>query len=60
MPSFVIVAHNHPSGTLTASHSDIKLTKQIKKALETIEVRLHDHLIIIVGSWLSMQGKGLL
>jgi DNA repair protein RadC len=60
MASSVIVAHNHPSGTLTPSNSDIKLTKQIKKALETIEVRLHDHLIIIVGGWLSMQNKGLL
>jgi DNA repair protein RadC len=60
MATSVIVAHNHPAGTLSPTHSDIKLTKQIKEALETIEVRLHDHLIIVVGGWLSMARQGLL
>ena len=60
MAASVIVAHNHPSGSLTVSQSDIKLTNHIKKALQTIEVKLLDHLIIVVGGWLSMQREGLL
>jgi DNA repair protein RadC len=60
LASFVIVAHNHPSGTLVPSDADIKLTKQIKKALHAIHVMLHDHLIISVGGGHSMAIEGLL
>jgi DNA repair protein RadC len=60
MASSVIVAHNHPSGALTPSDSDKSLTTQIKQALALINVKLHDHLIISVGGWLSMARQGLL
>jgi DNA repair protein RadC len=59
MASKVIVVHNHPSGRLEASKSDIKITKQIKEALELIDVLLLDHLIITDECYLSMHGHGL-
>jgi DNA repair protein RadC len=59
MASKVIVVQNHPSGKLEASKSDIKITKQIKGALELIDVLLLDHLIITDDFYLSMHGHGL-
>ena len=60
MASSVIVAHNHPSGSLEPSAADIRLTKAIRKALVSISVTLNDHFIITAGGWLSMREKGLL
>jgi len=42
----VIFAHNHPSGVSEPSQSDIRITDRLKRALETIEVRVLDHIII--------------
>ena len=42
----IILAHNHPSGDTTPSHADIEMTRLLKEALETIDVRLLDHVII--------------
>jgi DNA repair protein RadC len=42
----IIASHNHPSGDITPSKQDIHLTKKLKSALELIEVRLLDHIII--------------
>lgn len=42
----VILAHNHPSGDITPSKADVAMTKQLKEALESINVRLLDHIII--------------
>lgn len=41
----VIVAHNHPAGDPNPSTSDIKITAKIKTALDTVGVRLLDHVI---------------
>ena len=42
----VILAHNHPSGCHTPSHSDEKITQKLKTALETIDIELLDHIIV--------------
>ena len=42
----VIIVHNHPSGSLKPSQSDITLTQKLKDTFERIEIRLLDHLII--------------
>lgn len=42
----VIIAHNHPSGLADASHQDIALTERIREALELVDTRLLDHLVI--------------
>jgi DNA repair protein RadC len=60
MASYVIVAHNHPSGCLQPSTTDIRLNRVIRRSLSLINVALHDHLIITVNGWLSMREKGLI
>lgn len=42
----LILAHNHPSGLADASQQDLAVTKRMQKALELVDVRLLDHLII--------------
>ncbi len=46
LASSVIFVHNHPSGSLTASDQDINITRKAKEALELIDIKLLDHLII--------------
>lgn len=56
----IIVAHNHPSGSLKPSLEDIQITKSIKNAGEILNVTLLDHLIIGDNSFLSFAEEGLL
>ena len=42
----IILSHNHPSGDVTPSSSDFSITARIQTALVSIEVSLHDHIII--------------
>ena len=51
--SFVIIGHNHPSGTSKPSSPDVNATVSVKAALETIGVRLIDHIIIFDDKYLS-------
>lgn len=44
--SSIILAHNHPSGKLFPSDSDIRLTEKIKRAAEVLDMKCLDHLII--------------
>lgn len=54
----VIFAHNHPSGNATPSQSDIDITQQLIKALQLIEVRVLDHLVIGSGDAASLAELG--
>ena len=45
----VAAAHNHPSGTLRPSHSDITLTKRLAEAGNMLGINLIDHIIIAIG-----------
>lgn len=47
--SAIILCHNHPSGDVTPSKEDIKITKRIKAACDVLEIRLHDHVIVGFG-----------
>ena len=58
--SSVIIVHNHPSHDTRASAADIQVTKQLKNALDTIHVRLHDHLIVAGTDIVSFKALGLL
>jgi len=60
LASGIIVAHNHPSGNLVASQSDIKLTQKLKEAGSTLEIQLLDHLIIGGQKYFSFADEGLL
>jgi DNA repair protein RadC len=56
----IIVAHNHPSGNLSASQSDIELTRRLKEAGKVMEVQLLDHLIIAGHKYFSFADEGLI
>ena len=53
--SSIIVAHNHPAGTLTPSKEDIEITKQLKSAGQTLGIRLLDHIIFNHKGYFSFQ-----
>lgn len=46
MATSVIICHNHPSGNTKPSNQDITLTKKIKSALELMDMKLIDHIIV--------------
>ncbi len=56
----VIVAHNHPSGSLTPSNADIKTTKKLQEALGLLDIELNDHLIFSTNGFHSMKENFLL
>ena len=56
----VILVHNHPSGSLKPSQSDIILTKKIKEIFENVEIRLLDHIIISEKGYFSFLEGGIL
>jgi DNA repair protein RadC len=56
----IILAHNHPSGNLEPSEQDIKLTKQLVKAGDVLDIRVLDHLILTDKGYYSMSDKGLI
>jgi DNA repair protein RadC len=60
LASGVIVAHNHPSGNLTASQSDIDLTRKLKEAGKFLEIQLLDHLIVAGQNYYSFADEGVL
>ena len=45
----VIFAHNHPSGVTEPSSADERITQRLRKALELIDVRVLDHVIVGAG-----------
>jgi DNA repair protein RadC len=55
----VIFVHNHPSGNPNPSKDDQNLTQKLKAACATIDVQLHDHLIIAGNEYTSMADKGM-
>jgi len=56
----VIVAHNHPSGTLEASPEDIALTQRLANAGRLLGIGLLDHLIVSKQGFLSLKQAGLM
>ena len=53
----LIVAHNHPSGSLTPSNADIKSTQRLKEALLLLDMELNDHLIFSANGYYSMKER---
>ena len=56
----VILAHNHPGGTLTPSREDLDATNSAKAALSTVGIQLLDHLIISGDNYCSLREDGYL
>ena len=56
----IILVHNHPSGMLYPSKSDINLTKKLKLAAQTLEIKVLDHLIVTEKTYFSFADEKML
>ncbi len=56
----IILAHNHPSGTLKPSQADIQLTKKLKVAGESLDIKVLDHLIVTEKAYFSFADENML
>ena len=57
----IIICHNHPSGNLQPSESDLTITRKVKDSALLMDIQLLDHLIIIPeGRYYSMTDEGIL
>ena len=56
----VILAHNHPSGVSEPSQADERITRRLKSALELVDIRLLDHLIVGAGTTTSLASRGMI
>ena len=56
----IILAHNHPSGTLRPSSSDIQLTKKLKTAGESLDIKVLDHLIVTEKAYFSLADESMI
>jgi DNA repair protein RadC len=55
----IILVHNHPSGNPTPSRADIDMTKQIAEIGKTLNIAVHDHVIIGKQGHVSLKGLGM-
>jgi DNA repair protein RadC len=56
----VILAHNHPSGTVDPSNADKTLTRSLKQVLGLVDIRVLDHIIVAGGRTFSFAEHGIL
>ena len=56
----IIIAHNHPSGTLEASRADIQITQRLKEVSKLVGIELLDHVILSKHGFYSFSDEGLL
>lgn len=56
----LIVGHNHPSGRVEASAADRALTQRLKDALNLVDIRLLDHIVVSRTDAASLAARGLL
>lgn len=55
----IILCHNHPSGVVEPSPEDILITSEIVQAGKILEIKVHDHVIVGQGNWVSLRERGL-
>lgn len=58
LASGVILAHNHPSGTLAPSEADLKITREIKELCNLIDSPVLDHVILTAEGFYSFSDNG--
>ena len=56
----LILIHNHPSGTLKPSQSDINITNKVKKAAELMDIKVLDHIILTEDNYFSFADEGMI
>ena len=56
----IILAHNHPSGTIKPSKADLELTQKLQDGGDLLDIKVLDHLIITPDQYFSFVDEGLL
>ncbi|WP_295985775.1 DNA repair protein RadC [uncultured Algibacter sp.] len=56
----LILAHNHPSGTLKPSEADKQITQKLKAAAQSLDIKVLDHLIITEKAYFSFADETIL
>ena len=56
----VIFAHNHPSGVAEPSEADITVTRRLQAALNTVDIRVLDHLVLAEQDVVSLAERRLM
>ena len=56
----IILLHNHPSGDPTPSREDIRLTRQLVECARLLDLRIHDHVVIGRGRYVSLAERGII
>ena len=56
----IIVCHNHPSGNLSPSEQDIKLTRNLKEAGKIMDIQVLDHVILSAEGYFSFSDEGMM
>jgi DNA repair protein RadC len=56
----LILLHNHPSGDPTPSREDLRLTRQLVECARLLDLRIHDHVVIGRGRYVSLAEKGII
>lgn len=56
----LVLVHNHPSGNMQPSKSDIEITEKLKNAAKTIDISVIDHLIVTESVYYSFADEGLI
>jgi DNA repair protein RadC len=56
----VVLLHNHPSGDPTPSREDVRLTRQLVECAKLLGLRVHDHLVIGRGRFVSLAEQGMI
>ena len=54
----IILAHNHPSGSMKPSRQDMEITKQVKEAARLMRITVTDHLILTDAGYYSFADEG--
>ena len=57
--TFVVLAHNHPSGVAVPSAEDVQTTKMIARSLNAVGISLTDHIVVADDDYVSMVQSGL-
>jgi DNA repair protein RadC len=58
--SSAIIVHNHPDGVAAATATDLRFTARVRRACESVEVDLVDHIVVTRRDWFSFRRAGLL
>lgn len=57
---YIILAHNHPSGNLSPSEDDIKLTRKIQQSGDLLDIKILDHIIAGDNNYFSFADEGMM